>query len=342
MKRLNGGTALGTSGRPRASRPFTKGLVVLAVPMALVVTALVGLDRPGVLDHATTAAAGDPAAVVACAPLDLLNAAPGSHVTATATMGSTVATLEGTATDAWGLPALGAPTLMIREGGTTVRSGPIGAPDGWEGPAGSIMLTGIQAPTATSPGGENAMLPLCVARFAGSDHAATLVGLYTGGAHCCTTVRAYQTTGATADAGIGNPGVDVRAHGDRAILVTSDDVFNYEFNAYAASGSPLKVLELRGGAFADTTREYPDMVRSDAAGWWKTFIDDAPQGLGFLAAWVADQCLLSEDGPAWATVDQLLREGKLAGAPGSGDLWPAGQAYVTKLHAFLPEHGYCA
>jgi hypothetical protein len=322
----------------------------------VVLAALVGVGRPGVLDVARPAASdGRPAPasapVVACAPLDLSKAAPGSHVKAVATLGSTVATLEGTAGDAWGLPALGASALTIREGDVEVRTGTLHGPAGWEGPDGTVMLTGIQNPTATSPGGENAVLPLCVARFAGSQHAATLVGLYTGGAHCCTVVRSLQAVGpgavAESDAQIGNPGVDVRALGDRAIVGTSDDVFNYEFNAFAYSGAPIKVLELRNGELADTTREHPDLVRADLDGWWKAFNDDAPDGLGFLAAWVADKCLLGEGPDGWATVDKLLAGGKLAGpsaAPGGSGtpaLWPAGADYVAKLHAFLPQHGYC-
>jgi len=186
-----------------------------------------------------------------------------------------------------------------------------------------------------------------VARFAGSAHPVVLLGLYSGGAHCCTDLRAYPLTGSESldgvDIWIGNPGVDVEAnpHGQGVIVVTGDDAFNYQFASFADSGVPLKVLTFRNRGFADITRAYPDLVRNDAAQWWKSFSDDPGQGLGTLAAWAADQCLLGKGRSMWATIDRLLAEGKLGGDPGAGNLWPTGADYVGALHTFLPQHGYC-
>jgi hypothetical protein len=310
---------------------------------------IAGLCLVGVLTVVTTAAAHNrpaQAAVVGCGSLDpWAEAGLGTHVSATAVLGSTSATLEGTVVDALFTRGLGFSTLTIRNGDVTVRSGPVDVPAGWEDPSATILPDDIVRQPAPSPDGRDSMVPLCLARFAGSDHPVVLMGLFTGGAHCCTVLRAYpierNVSGAGIDLQIGNPGVDVRSDGDRAIVVTADDVFNYEFNAYAFSGVPIKVLELRKGSFADSTRRHADLVRTDAAQWWKSFDDDPAQGLGFLAAWVADQCLLDKGPSAWATIDGLLAQGKLAGPPDNGGLWPAGPDYVANLHRFLPEHGYC-
>jgi hypothetical protein len=314
--------------------------------------AVAGLCLLGVLGVVAAASADDApsphatgSAYVACAALDLSVASPGAPVTATAVMGSTTATLEGTTADAWGIPAIGSPTLTIGDGDATVRSGPVDVPDEWDGPQATIIPTGIALPAAAPAAADDAMLPLCVARFAGNDRPTVLLGFFTGGAHCCTVLRAYPLpatgAGAGVDEWIGNPGVDVRPEGDHAIVATADDAFNYEFNAYAFSGVPVKVLEFRKSAFVDTTHEHLAFVRSDAAVWWESFSANPPQGLGSLAAWVADQCLLDEGPSAWGTIDRLLTEGKLSGDPNAGDLWPSGADYVAKLHAFLPQHGYC-
>jgi hypothetical protein len=296
----------------------------------------------------TTAGAGNgpaPNAAVGCGTLNLSSGGLGTHVSATAALGQVSARLEGTVADVWSMRGLGSPRLAIRDGRMTLRSGPVDVLAGWEGPPAAIVPEDIVFRPEPSPGGQDPVVPICVARFAAGDRPVVLMGLYTGGAHCCTVLRAYpaerKASGAGIELQIGNPGVDVRADGDHAMVVTADDAFNYEFNAFAFSGVSIRLLTFHKGGFADITRSRPDLIRADAGRWWKGFNDDPPQGLGLLAAWVADQCLLDNGRSAWATVDQLLAQGKLAGPPDNGGLWPAGADYVAKLHTFLPEHGYC-
>jgi len=161
------------------------------------------------------------------------------------------------------------------------------------------------------------------------------------------TLEAYPLTGSESldgvDIWIGNPGVDVEAnpHGKGVIIVTGDDDDKYQFASFADSGMPLEVLTFRNGGFADTTRAYPDLVRNDAAQWWKSFSDDPGRGLGTLAAWAADQWLLGKGRSMWATIDRQLAEGRFGGHPGVGNPWPTGADYVGALHAFLPQRGYC-
>src|SRR2546421_10633708 len=47
------------------------------------------------------------------------------------------------------------------------------------------------------------------------------------------------------------------------------------------------------------------------------------------------RCLVGKGRRAWATIDRLLAQGKLAGSPDAGNLWPTGAGYVAALHTFL-------
>ena len=162
----------------------------------------------------------------------------------------------------------------------------------------------VTAATSTVSGG-----PVCVARFAGQAAPTALVAFFTGGAHCCTIVRAYPPTtngvGPPVDANLGDPGGRLMVVGDHAILLTSDDAFAYQFDSFAGSGLPIKVLDVRDGAFVDVTREHLDLVRTDAANWAGLMSGDAnsrPTHPASSAAWVADQCLLGQGigpSPPW-------------------------------------------
>jgi hypothetical protein len=62
-------------------------------------------------------------------------------------------------------------------------------------------------------------------------------------------------------------------------------------------------------------------------------------GLGWLAAWAADECTLGQSAQVSATLTELESQGFLGGQP-SG--WPEGSAYVSSLRKFLAARGYCA
>jgi hypothetical protein len=268
----------------------------------------------------------------ACAALTPAGAA-GSTRTATVKLGSVTARLAGTVVDlTMGDTGLSNVTLTVLDGGRNVRSDAVAAPK--DAPA--------VIPSRLSDA-DNADRPLCVARFEGSPQPVVLLGLYLGGMHCCTVLRAYPLSSAPmVELAIGNPDVTVSHRSGGAILVTADNDFAYAFTSYAGSGVPVKVLEVRGNAFVDTTRHYPDLVANDAAQWMSAFNTPPPPGTegdirGVVAAWAADECLLGHGSDAFATVDRLNAGGKLGG----DTTWPAGSAYVTALHKFLADHHYC-
>ena len=197
-------------------------------------------------------------------------------------------------------------------------------------------------PPGTSPASSTANSNgLCLVEFPGQSLPTVVLGLDTGGAHCCTVVRAVTLSstglGPVVDDNLGNPGARLRADGGHALIVTADNAFAYTFASYAASGMPIKVLQFSHGAFVDVTRQHPDLVSQDAVTWMTTFDGAQGNGLGALAAWVADECLLGQSVTAWSTVDQLQAQGMLTGPAG----WPTGAAYVAALRTFVTQHRYC-
>ena len=88
------------------------------------------------------------------------------------------------------------------------------------------------------------------------------------------------------------------------------------------------------------TRQFPTLVRKDAARLWKGYLQqrrsEVPDVRGILAAWMAEQYLLGTEDAGWATMQQLNAKGELDG----DGVWAQGDAYLKKLRAFLVKRGY--
>ena len=174
-----------------------------------------------------------------------------------------------------------------------------------------------------------------------------LLDLYSGGAHCCnvTEVFRYSTalrTYTKIDHVWGDPGYKLdKLGGSKAEeFVTYDDLFAYKFTAYAFSGLPIDILRLENGAFKDVSADYPALVRSDAAkewGYWQSNRKEGT-GLGFLAAWAADEYTLGRGAAAASTLAQFERAGQLHS--GSGYPWVGGAKFIVQLNKFLRKIGY--
>jgi len=169
--------------------------------------------------------------------------------------------------------------------------------------------------------------------------------MYSGGAHCCTSIDAYLVRSNTASSvpverDIGNPAASLISSGGHAVIVTADYAFAYQFASFGGSGMPLMAIELRNGKFVVTTRKYPGWVAVDAGFQWGSYTQSQTgSGLGWLAAWSADECTLGQASAARNTLDQLEAQGMLD-SQFTG--WPTGSAYVSQLWSFLSAHGYCA
>ncbi|HEX2703521.1 MAG TPA: hypothetical protein VHM72_08825 [Solirubrobacteraceae bacterium] len=174
-----------------------------------------------------------------------------------------------------------------------------------------------------------------------------LLNLYTGGAHCCNATDVFRYDAAREDYSSllhvwGDPGYSLtRLNASKVFeFVTADDRFAYEFAAFAFSGLPVEVLALENGRFVDVTRAYPRLLVLDAARQWRSYRDNRSErtGLGFLAAWAADEYLLGRGQAVGNELTLLERAGKLRSS--GPRIWPAGAEFVARLRSFLRKTGY--
>jgi len=175
-----------------------------------------------------------------------------------------------------------------------------------------------------------------------------VLGLYSGGAHCCWIDQVFSFDPATmtyveTQRDFGDPGADIVdfAHNGHYEFLTADDSFAYEFTDYAASGLPIQILTFSSRHFRDVTRSYPKLVARDAAKWLAAFKSLSKQhyqdSVGVIAAWAADEDLLGNS----KLVARYLAAQQQAGhlnnlSPGQ----PAGKKFIAKLQRFLRQHGY--
>ena len=198
-------------------------------------------------------------------------------------------------------------------------------------------------PFTPSPGGS----AVHVARLSAGGAPAVVLGLYTGGAHCCAVAQVYLYEPATGgyrriEHDFGDPGfrlTDLRHDGVQEFQ-SADDSFAYAFTDYAASGLPLQVLAVRGGRFADVTRAYPRLIAADAALWLHAFRSQAPgysDTTGVIAAWAADEDELGHSALVARFLDAQARAGHLR-----SPLYPKrdGRRFIAVLDRFLRQHGY--
>jgi subtilisin-like proprotein convertase family protein len=170
-----------------------------------------------------------------------------------------------------------------------------------------------------------------------------LLWLYSGGAHCCFSVRVFQVSGATVRRSardFGDPGARLKRVGGRLLFVSADDRFAYAFTSFAASGLPVQLWRWRANRFVDVTRSHLGLVRADRDAWWRytkgVLRQKGGDARGLLAAWAADECLLGRRAAVRAELAKLLRAGKLSGP----SEWLQGRAYVNALWKLLRKLGY--
>lgn len=273
-----------------------------------------------------------------CSRFDVFNAKEGASIHLTAKLGGTTATLTGTSVSGNGGPA------GLRDGVFTVAAA------GHPGVSVQVTPTGATSTAelmfidteATASGDFSNSGPLCVAQFAAGTAPVALLALTSGGAHCCTEVRALSPVSDAATAhDFGNYGPMLKSSPNGTLLISADNTFAYAFTAYADSDPPIEVFTFGHSKFTDVTRAHLDLVQADLADHWGTYNDPASMGsLGALAGWVADKCLLDpakKAVDAWQTLDELNAAGKLIGLNG----WPSGSDYLAQLHTMLASNGYC-
>jgi hypothetical protein len=253
--------------------------------------------------------------------------AKGQPVHITADLNGTVATLRGTSGRAYiGVPRVLEPRLTVTSPAhvaTTYQPKPVP-----ETPGRGVLLDGIDAPGSGSPA-------LCLAQFPAGPVA--LVGTTSAFNQCCFLLDTYA------------PGVSRRSElqdglvfprlrviNGSAVIVSADGGFLAQFTDYADSVAPLRILTVRAGRQRDITDSYRSKLRTEARTLRASYDKQPQRGLGYLAAWAADQDRLGNDGTVWPTLRRLDDAGKLSGMTG----WPRNRAYVTALKKTLTSRGY--
>lgn len=227
-------------------------------------------------------------------------------------------------------------TLSITRAGQVVQSGAV-TPGCVQCPV---------EPAESSPGGS-----LSVEDIDADGEQEVLLQLFTGGAHCCTQLMVYGFDPGTgkylrAFHDFGNTGYDLAdLNGDGAKEIeTRDDRGAYEFTAYAFSAFPIQIFAYRNRMIVDVTREFPGLVRKDAAHWLKAYRHSggrARYGAAAvrapLFAYLADLWLLGQGSKADSFLKAQAKK-KIVKKRDPG--WPAGARFVKSVNAYLERFGY--
>ena len=274
------------------------------------------------------------AAVAAIPPQAMAAGAGGPrHISLGAAAGNVSATLGYVERIRSGLPQASSFSLSIARGGA-VAFGPA--------PPGNGSLCGPGDALCTVSRGA-----LAVRDLEGNGEPDVTLDLWTGGAHCCTILQVYawdpaRMTYTLTQRDFGDPGyrvVDVA--GNRQLeLESADDRFAYAFAPFAFSGLPLQIWRFQAHRFVDVTRLFRPAVTSDAARQLRLFRHWSPQGfgLGFIAAWAADEELLGHSAQVNRTLAAQLRAGRLRTS--DSRVWPGGRRFISGLRRMLRRTGY--
>lgn len=254
-------------------------------------------------------------------------------------LGDTTAVLTGTAASDGVEPSeLLDGVLTITRAGHHAVTLPVTAPTGT--PIVDLFTIETQAGHASTD--DETAGSLCLGRFSDGADPVALLALTTGGAHCCVTIRAVPSDGGAAvDHGFGNYSPWFRQTATGPLLVSADNAFADEFGSFAGSGPPVQLFSWTGSAFSDVTRQHLDLVAQDAQSFLGLYNDPTqPEKLGFLAGYLADECMVGDAASAWSFIDQQRELGHLVD-PTDPTSASAVAGYEPALRQFVVAHGYC-
>lgn len=219
--------------------------------------------------------------------------------------------------------------LTISQGGQVVYDQPVTAAD----------CTPYCAPGDLGP----RQSALRVLDLESDGHPDVVLGLFSGGAHCCFIDQVFSFDPGTmtytkTERNFQNSGAAIEHLGGRYVFVSANNNFAYEYSSFAFSGLPIQIFKFANHSFLDVTRNHPSLIKPDAALWWKAFTHNYGQGEGFVAAWAADEYLLGKAALVNSRLQTELRENHLrsGGVPGV----PSGKRFITALKRFLIKQGY--
>jgi hypothetical protein len=236
---------------------------------------------------------------------------------------------------------LAAPAAATTE---TASSGPLSATFSYDQPGdgqytnlslriaagGASVDVPVESPdcgTYCWPGGVGQRPSVHIRDLDGSGTPEVQLDLFTGGAHCCSIAQVYEPdlthVGSTiaytrSEYDFGNASYKVTdLDGDGTPeFKSSDDAFAYLLSSYAESGFPVKILRWTPAGFTDVTRDFPALIRKDAAYWFKHYRKDIRHnspfdspGKGAFTAYIADEYLLGHGKRARAEIKTARKHG---------------------------------
>jgi hypothetical protein len=196
------------------------------------------------------------------------------------------------------------------------------------------------AVTALSPGAS----PLKVLNMEPDGEPDVVLGLYTGGAHCCFIDQVFSLDpGTMTYTKIEHDFLDagariVRLDTHYEFLSADANISEAGFTDYADSGAPIQIWRLIDRRFMRVTQQYPKLIAADAAVWMKAFGHHIANGVGFIAAWAADEDLLGDSERVATTLNHLARTHQLRSALGLPH--HSATAFVAELQKVLRRLGY--
>jgi hypothetical protein len=173
-----------------------------------------------------------------------------------------------------------------------------------------------------------------------------VLGLYSGGAHCCFVDQVYSLDPGTmtfvssehqfldADPEI----ADLQHNRQYEFLSADARIAEAGFTDFADSGAPVQIFAFPGHGFRDVTDSYPARITADAVRWLRLFNHDHANGRGLIAAWAADEERLGNGHRVSSTLASARKHGWLAAPPGLGG--PSPHQFVAQLQKLLRTLGY--
>ncbi len=183
-----------------------------------------------------------------------------------------------------------------------------------------------------------------VGRLGAGSEPAVVLGLFTGGAHCCFVDQVFSYDAARrtylkTEHNFLDAGAAIQRLGGRVVFRSADArIAEGGLTDFADSGAPIQIWRFSGRRFIDVSRQYPALVRADAARWLNAFNQHISNGVGFIAAWAADEDLLGNSQLVSTTLDSLAAQHKLHSALGLPHNSAA--AFVAELEQLLRRLGY--
>jgi hypothetical protein len=209
-----------------------------------------------------------------------------------------------------------------------------------------IVKSAACPPGCSAVGLGKSKAPLRVVALRAGGVPDVVIGLYSGGAHCCFVDQVYRLNPTTNNfvkiehdfADSGAQIVDLNGDNSYEFLSADARISNAGFTDFADSAAPLQILSVQKNKFRDITRTYPSRLRADAAMWLRLFHRHFGNGRGLIAAWAADEDRLGHPGLVKSQLAGALKAGHLRAPANFGGPSPA--KFVAQLQALLHRLGY--